>query len=97
LTTPWEQYTLYGSVATAVFASYQPLRKGYYLNKWINEPDEILKLIWAGKGKLMDSEMQAGKVYLKILRQTPRRWAMLPVTFCVFEGLKLGYRKIFKP
>jgi hypothetical protein len=95
-TTPWEQYAFYGSFGTAVFASFQPLRKGYYLNKWMNEQDEILKVIWAGKGKLLDSEMQAGKAYLTILRQTPRTWALLPISFCLFEGLKLGYRKFLK-
>jgi hypothetical protein len=85
---PWEQYILYGSVATAAFASFQPLHKGYYLNKWMNESDEILKDIWAGKGKLMAYEMTAAKVYLPMLRQTPRRWALLPISFCVFQGLK---------
>jgi hypothetical protein len=93
LTTPWEQYTLYGSIVTSAFKSFQPLRKEYYLKKWINEPNEMLKISWAGKGKLLDSEMKAGKEYLRILRQTPRRWALLPITFCVFEGLKLGYMR----
>jgi hypothetical protein len=96
LSTPWEQYTLYGTVTTALLASLQPLRKGYYLNKWLNESDGVLKTIWAGKGKLLDSEMQAGKAYLAILRQTPRRWSLLPITFCLFEGARFGYKQMFQ-
>ena len=95
LSTPLEQYTLYGTVGTALLASLQPLRKGYYLNKWLNETDDVLKTIWAGKGKLLDSEMQAGKAYLAILRQYPRRWSLLPITFLVFEGARFGYKRIF--
>jgi hypothetical protein len=95
LSTPWEQYTLYGTVGTALLASLQPLRKGYYLNKWLNESDDVLKIIWAGKGKLLDSEMQAGKAYLAILRQSPRRWSLLPITFLVIEGARFGYKRMF--
>lgn len=94
LSTPWEQYIFYGTVGTAFIGSVQPLRKGYYLNKWLNETDDVLKIIWAGKGKLLDSEMQAGKVYLSILRQSPRRWSLLPITFLVFEGARFGYKRI---
>jgi hypothetical protein len=96
LSTPWEQYTLYGTVVTSVLASVKPLHKAYYLNKWLHETDDVLKIIWAGKGSLMESEMRAGKKYLTILLQTPRRWSLLPTTFIILEGFKWGYHRLFK-
>jgi hypothetical protein len=48
LATPWEQYTLYGSVLTATVASFRPLRKGYFLNKYLSESDETLRVIRRG-------------------------------------------------
>ena len=96
LSTPWEQYTLYGTVIGATLASIQPLRKAYYLDKWMNETREEYKIVWQVIGKLKDFELKAGKFYLDLLRQTPRRYGLVPITFCVLEAAKEGYKYIFK-
>mmetsp|Transcript_34300 Transcript_34300/g.47131 ORF Transcript_34300/g.47131 Transcript_34300/m.47131 type:complete len:136 (-) Transcript_34300:145-552(-) len=61
LLTPVEQYSLYGSFAVAIYGSYKPLRKAYFLNKWLHETDELLKVIWAGRVNLSETEQKAGK------------------------------------
>ena len=96
LSTPWEQYTLYGTVIGATFASIQPFRKAYYLDKWLNETREEYKIIWQHKGKLKEIDLKAGKIYLEFLRQSPRRYALVPFSFCVLEAAKEGYKYIFK-
>ena len=45
LVSPAEQYFLYGSVLLAFFGSLSPLYRGYYLNKWVHEKNEEMKIM----------------------------------------------------
>ena len=97
MSTPWEQYTLYGTVIWATFASVQSLHKAYCLDKWMNETREDYKILWQIKGKLRDRfELKASKLFLELLRHSPRRCALVPFSFCVLEAAKEGYKYIFK-
>jgi hypothetical protein len=69
------------------------LRKYYYLNRYLHESDEGLKLTYAFKGGLTDSELKAGNFFLEEYRRTPRRLAILPVAFIAFEAAKFAYNK----
>jgi hypothetical protein len=70
------------------------LRKGYYLNKYLNETDKGNKLIYAYKGGLSQIELDAGYRMLEDFRRTPRRLAMLPITFIVIETARIYYFKV---
>ena len=95
LTTPWMQYTLYGTIIGA-YVVIRSLRKPYYVDKWMNETNDDLKKIWQYKGKMEDLELKVSKFYFKQLRQTPRQYALVPISFCVFEAAKEGYKYVFK-
>ena len=96
LDTPWEQYTLYGSIVGVMYASIKPFRKGYYLSKYLHEANVEHKIIWMSKGGLLDLDLKAGELYATMLKRTPMRLAMIPITFLAVEALKMGYRNIAK-
>jgi hypothetical protein len=70
--------TFYGTVGTVFLASDQPLRKAYYLNKWPNKTDDLLK-----------SEMQAGKLYLTpyILTPNPSKMEFASYHIFIYSGI----------
>ena len=94
LTTPYEQYGLYATTIVPAFAVFYPIRQAYYLNKYLHENDPHYKVIWAAKSKLTSFELGAGEKYLKDLRKTSKRYACVPLTFILFEGIRIGYRKL---
>ena len=94
LDTPYYQYMLYVSVGAFLYRSYTPMRKAYYLNKWLHEKDPSFKDIWAAKANLSSAEQKGGERYLEELRRVPRRLKMLPLGFLFFESCRVGYRKL---
>jgi hypothetical protein len=93
LQTPWEQYTLYGAIGTFLYGSYAPFRKAHFLHKWLHESDPCLKDIWAARANLSAAEQNGGERYLQELKRVPRRYAFIPLSFLVVEGVLTGYRK----
>lgn len=94
LQTPYEQYALYVSVGTFVYSSYSPIRKAFFLNRWLHETDPSLKDIWAARANLSLVEQKGGERYLQELRKIPKRYAALPLSFLLIEGICSGYRKL---
>lgn len=94
LETPYEQYTLYGTLGAFVYGTYTPMRKAFYLNKWLHESDESLKDIWAARVNLSAAEQKGGERYLQELRKVPQRFAVLPLSFLLIEGIRVGYRSL---
>jgi hypothetical protein len=94
LDSPAEQYTLYASVIAAVVGSIGPLRKANNLHQWLSTTDEDLKKIYAARGKLSRAELEAGPLYVKHLREIPRRWSLVPACFLGFELLHICYKRI---
>ena len=91
INTPYEQYALYGSVGVAAFGSFRPLKKHYYLSKYLNTQDSRLQLSYAFKGKLQQYEINAGNIALDAYGQTTRRLVTIPVAFIVLESIKVLY------
>ena len=78
----------------AIYGSYKPLRKAYFLNKWLHETDESLKDIWAGRVNLSATEQKAGKRLLEELKRVPLRLSAIPVAFLIIEGSRIVWRKM---
>ena len=91
LNTPYEQYALYGSIGVATFGSFRPLKKHYYLNKYLNTQDSRLKLSYAFIGGLQQYEINAGYIALDAYRQTTRRLIAIPIAFVALESMKILY------
>ena len=87
----YQQYGLYGTTLLAVSQSIQPMKKAFWLHKYVHEKDESMRKIWAGRGNLSTSEKEVSELLLIHYKNVPRRWAMLPITFVVFELTKALY------
>ena len=96
MTTQAEQYGLYISLIIPILGSVLPLRKAYYLNKYIHETDPSMKIMIAGRANLSESEKLASNEFLKYYRSVPRRLSVVPVLFIAFELARTGYGKIKK-
>jgi hypothetical protein len=96
MTTQAEQYGLYVSLLAPVFGSVLPLRKAYYINKYVHETDPEMKIMIAGKANLSESEKLASNAFLKNYKAVPRRLVGIPATFILFEIVSLGYTKFKK-
>jgi len=94
LQTPYEQYTLYISFGVFLYGAYTPFRKAVFLNKWLHETDPSLKDIWAARANLSLAEQNGGERYLQELKRVPKRYAVLPLSFLLIEGIRSGYRKL---
>jgi hypothetical protein len=94
LQTPYEQYTFYGSIGIFILGAYSPIQKAHFLNKWLHETDPSLKDIWAARANLSSAEQKGGQRYLEELKKVSRRYAVLPVSFLLFESIRFGYRKM---
>lgn len=94
LKTPEEQYGLYFSFGFPVARSIRPLIKYHYLSQYLHAKEEGMKLIYAFKGGLSDTELRAGEYMLKDFRSTPRKLALLPCAFVLLEFGKVFYIKI---
>jgi hypothetical protein len=79
-----------------MIGSVMPLRKYYFLSKYLAEVNEGPKLVYAFKGGLTQIELNAGSYMLEEFRKTPRRLALLPVGFIVVEFFKTVYNKFKK-
>jgi len=77
-----------------IYGAYNPIRKAIFLNKWLHEKDAALKDIWVARANLTLAEQKGGERYLTELRKVPRRYAILPVSFLIIEGIRVGYRKL---
>lgn len=88
LNTPYEQYCLYLSVGGAMYASWTPVRKAIFLSRYLRETDESLKDIWAARANLSSAELKGGQRYLEYLKNSPKRFGMVPLTFLLIEGIR---------
>lgn len=95
LSTPAEQYSLYGSVLVAMMASRKPVMQAYWMNRYLHETDQSVKKMLAGRGKFTQIELDAGAEFLKEMKRIPRRWSLLPISFLVVEGLRIAYKWVF--
>eukprot|EP00455_Lapot_gusevi_P017342 TRINITY_DN1922_c0_g1_i5.p1 TRINITY_DN1922_c0_g1~~TRINITY_DN1922_c0_g1_i5.p1 ORF type:complete len:180 (-),score=18.63 TRINITY_DN1922_c0_g1_i5:61-600(-) len=97
LTTPDEQYCLYMSVGVALIASRKPFMRAYWMNKYLHATDVGAKIIYAGRGRFSQAELnyaeKRGEQYLKELRSVPRRWALLPLSFVIVESARIAYKR----
>eukprot|EP00597_Dinobryon_sp_UTEXLB2267_P007098 CAMPEP_0170084740 /NCGR_PEP_ID=MMETSP0019_2-20121128/19839_1 /TAXON_ID=98059 /ORGANISM="Dinobryon sp., Strain UTEXLB2267" /LENGTH=162 /DNA_ID=CAMNT_0010300935 /DNA_START=32 /DNA_END=520 /DNA_ORIENTATION=+ len=93
---PVDQYALYGTSLLFIGGSFKPLRKAYYLNKYIHEEDTILKAIWALRGPFTQLELDGGDALLKQYKRVPRNLSALPVSFIVYAALKKLYQWLQK-
>jgi hypothetical protein len=96
LTTPWEQYALYGSVAYSTMQSIPAMRKAYFLNKYVHETNLEFKKMWGGRANFSTAELEAAPLFLKHYKSLPRKWALLPLSFVAIEVTKLGVLNISK-
>ena len=88
-----DQWGFYFTTAVFMSQSLQPMRKAYWLQKYIHETDPDHKIAYASRGNLSTADMNASQVFLKHYRAVPRRWAVLPLTFAVFEFSKGLYSR----
>lgn len=95
LTTAWEQYALYGSVALSGVQALPAMRKSYFLNKYVHETDAERKVMWAGRANFSNAELKAVPLFLKHYRSLPQKWALLPASFVVIETVGIGFSSIF--
>lgn len=72
-----------------MYASWTPVRKAIFLSRYLHETDPSHKKIWAARANLSQVELDGGHEYLKELKKSPRRCALVPLTFVLVEG----YRK----
>ncbi len=72
MSTPYEQYTFYGTTLAFVAGSVGPLRRAYFLNKYLHETEEGIKDIWAMRGGFNEVELKGGHRLLEIYRKTRR-------------------------
>jgi hypothetical protein len=91
-----DQYALYGTSLLFIGGSIKPLRKAYFLNKYIHEKDPILKAIWALRGPFTQVELDGGEALLKQYIRVPRNLSVLPVTVIAFTALKKLYQWLRK-
>ena len=89
----YEQYGCYASLALFLQQSAQPMKKAYWLHKFVHETDVGFKRVWAGRGNLSTSEKEASQEFLMHYRSVPKRWAMVPFTFLIFELTKALYSR----
>jgi hypothetical protein len=92
--TPYEQYTLYATVGAFLYGSYSPIRKAFFLEKWLHETDPSLKDIWLARANLSLVEEKGGMRYVQELKKVPKRYAILPLSFLLIEGIRSGYRQL---
>ena len=92
--TPYEQYTLYVSVGAFLYGAYSPIRKAFFLDRWLRETDPSLKVIWAARANLSIAEQKGGVQYLQELKKVPKRYAILPLSFLLIEGIRFGYHQL---
>jgi hypothetical protein len=86
---------LYFSFGVAVVGSVRPMRKYYYLSKYLHTENEGLKHVYSFKGGLSHIELNAGKFFLeKEFSKTPKKLALLPFTFVVIEFGRMYYKQI---
>ena len=91
-----EQYGFYISCATPVLGSLIPLRRAYWLDRWIHEKDAERRIMIAGRVNLSASEQAVAKLYLKHYRSTPKRLSLIPITFVLFEATRFGWKRFRK-
>jgi hypothetical protein len=96
MSTRYEQYTFYGTTIAFVAGSVSPLRRAYFLNKYLHETEEGIKDIWAMRGGFNEVELRGGHKLLEMYRRTPRRLAILPLTFVAFEAARQGLKWVRK-
>jgi hypothetical protein len=94
LHTPFEQYGLYASVAIFLKCSYVPARKAFFWKKMLNETDPHLQCIYEARSGLSEVELKGGLPFLRELERAPRRFALVPLTYCVFEAVHVLYRNL---
>eukprot|EP01031_Cornospumella_fuschlensis_P029885 gene29885-36082_t len=94
LETPYEQYILYVSCGAFLYGAYTPMRKAFFLNRWLHETDPSLKDIWAARVNLSTAEQRGGERYLQELKRVPKRYAVIPLSFLLIESFRIGYRKL---
>ena len=93
---PVDQYALYGTSLIFIGGSIKPLRKAYYLNKYIHEEDKILKAIWALRGPFTQVELDGGDALLKLYKRAPRNLSALPVSFIAYVAVKKLYQLLLR-
>lgn len=76
---------MYGSVGVFLKQSWTPLRKAYFLDKFVHAESDDIKKAWAGRASFTTTELVFAIVYRDIYRQIPRNWALLPISFIMFE------------
>jgi hypothetical protein len=96
MTAQVEQYGLYASIVIPVIGSFLPLRKAYYIKKYVNETDAEMKIMIAGKANLSEAEKLASTAFLKYYKAVPRRLVKIPAAFILFELVTSGYSKFKK-
>jgi hypothetical protein len=91
----YEQYGFYGTLTLFVTQSMQPMRKAYFLQKYVHETDPEIKICYASRGNLSSADMEASKVFLKHYRAVPIKLAFIPIAFVVFEYGRMKFNSIF--
>jgi hypothetical protein len=91
-----EQYGFYISCATPVLGSLLPLRRTYWLSRWVHEKDADRRTMIAGRANLSVAEQAAANLYLKHYRSTPKRLSLIPITFVLFEATRFGWKRFRK-
>jgi hypothetical protein len=93
LVSPYEQYAFYGSIGLTVFGSLQPLRKAYWINRWIHETNPEYKIMIAGRANLSQAERDAAKLFLQHYSSVPKKLALVPIVFITFEFIRSLFKK----
>ncbi len=96
MTSPSEQFGFYASIAVSIYGSYTPIRKAYFLNKYIHAKEPDVKLMYAGRMPFTQHELDAAELYIKEFNKVPRRYSLIPIGFLVFEFGKNWYKGFFK-
>ena len=86
-----DQYGLYIATIVPIVGSIRPLRRAYYINKYVHETDAENKLMIAAKARLTEYEIKASAVFLKNYRAVPRKLAFIPALFIVVEGSRVAF------
>ena len=74
--------------------SIRPLRRAYYINKYVHETDAEKKLYIAVNGRLTESEKQISATYLRHYRAVPKRLALIPAMFFLIESSRVGFEGV---
>jgi hypothetical protein len=82
------------STALAVSQSVGPIKKSFWLYKYIHEADPEIKVTFASRGNFGDAQMLAPKAAFDYYKRVPLWWACLPLSFAAFELSKGLYSRI---